>query len=449
MKKLIQWQKAAVISAFGFALLATSAATRAETVWIESENTATNNAQAAKDKLNVGTNGSGSPQFLSGGNWFVIEAEAKDVESATPAGGIELSYKFNAAKSGNYQLWNRVGFEFVRSPFEWRVDGGAWKIASPEDLTTDLMELSFFIEVAWLNLGAQQLSAGAHTLEIRIPRLKNEKGETQRILYASDAIAISDDAFRPNGKWKPGEDFQNASDKAAAKQVFALPAVTSGATSSTRSSVQLKGNWEVTRHDEQMPGEVAAPIKDLPTNAFWTAIAVPSDKNKSRPDLMFAHRLWYRTRVNVPQSEIGKAFKLNFPMNSLNTTVYVNGTLCGFNKNPLTGFSIDVTKGIKAGVNEVWVGIRDAWYGRTANPDDPMKLRRSFNLPIKFFGDGFQDLAYPIWNNPQSGILETPVLESVGSTYVSDIFVKPAVVKKQLNAQITLSNTTNANRPLA
>jgi beta-galactosidase/beta-glucuronidase len=52
-------------------------------------------------------------------------------------------------------------------------------------------------------------------------------------------------------------------------------------------------------------------------------------------------------------------------MNSLNTTVYVNGQLCGFNNNPFAPFQIDVSKAIKAGDNEVMVGIRDAWYGRT------------------------------------------------------------------------------------
>ena len=59
-----------------------------------------------------------------------------------------------------------------------------------------------------------------------------------------------------------------------------------------------------------------------------------------------------------------------------------------------------MTRAIRTGRNEVCVGIRDAWYGRSASPTDPMKLRKTFNLPKKFFGDGFQDLAYPIWNHP-------------------------------------------------
>jgi hypothetical protein len=30
------------------------------------------------------------------------------------------------------------------------------------------------------------------------------------------------------------------------------------------------------------------------------------------------------------------------------------------------------------------VGIRDAWYGFTHNPDDPMKLRRMFSYPVSW-----------------------------------------------------------------
>ncbi len=407
-------------------------------IWIEAENSATINVKSS-DKLKIQTSGWGNKQFLSGESWFQISAEENDVEANVPDEGILLSYKIDAPRQATYEIWNRIGYEFVRSPFDWRVDNGEWHSVSPQELTTDLMELGFFNEVAWLQLGNQNLNAGAHLLEIRLPKAKDDKGKFARILYASDAIVLSDGAFHPNGAHKPDENKPSAEDIAAAQKVFALPAAKSG----ERGEAKLEGDWEIARDDEQMPRETGEPIGELPQHAFWSAIKVPSDKNVSRPDLVFAHRLWYRTRVSVPQSEIGRSFILTFPMNSLNTTVYVNGTLCGFSNAPLTRADIDVTKGIKAGTNEIWVGIRDAWYGRNYNPDEPLKLRRTFNTPIKFFGDGFQDLAYPIWNNSQSGILETPFLTSVGSTYASDVFVQPSVAKKQLNAQITLQNSSN------
>ena len=183
-------------------------------------------------------------------------------------------------------------------------------------------------------------------------------------------------------------------------------------------------------------------MTDFPARPAWKAIPVPSDKNESRPDLLFAHRLWYRTRVNVPASMAGRSFFLTFPQNNLNTTVFVNGVLCGFNKNPHVRFQIDVTKGMKAGqINEIRVGIRDAWYGYSTNPTNPLKLRRKFNLPLAFAGQGFQDLAYPIWKAFQSGILAAPTLTAAGPVYAADVFVKPSVAKKQLAADVTLTNT--------
>ena len=71
-----------------------------------------------------------------------------------------------------------------------------------------------------------------------------------------------------------------------------------------------------------------------------------------------------------------------------------------------------------------------------------MKLRRRWNLPKKFFGDGFQDLAYPIWNHPESGILATPVLFLAGPAYVADVFIKPSVSRKELALDVTLNNPT-------
>ena len=114
------------------------------------------------------------------------------------------------------------------------------------------------------------------------------------------------------------------------------------------------------------------------------------------------------------QSLADRSWLLVFPANNLNTTLYVNGQLCGFDKNPLARLQFDITAAVKPGVNELWVGIRDGWYGYQADPQDPMKLRRRWNLPLKFFSEGFQELVYPIWNQTQMGIVGTPELIAAG-----------------------------------
>jgi len=162
------------------------------------------------------------------------------------------------------------------------------------------------------------------------------------------------------------------------------------------------------------------------------------------PELQMAHRIWYRTRVKVQPSNVARSFRILFPQNNLNTTVYVNGVFCGFNKNPFARFYIDVTKGMKTGINEVWVGIKDGYYGYSTNPKDPLKLRKKFNLPLSFTHQGFQDLAYPIWGAFQSGILVAPTLEVSGPVCISDVFIRPSVIKMTLTVDVTLTNTAKA-----
>ena len=126
------------------ALLASRAATPAF-IWLEGE--------AARTTFKANIAGWGRPQFLSASNWLHVSVEEDKVEKAVPDDGILLEYPFTAPKTGRYEVWNRIGFEFVRSPFDWRIDDGAWQTASPDELTTDLMELATWCEVAWLKLG--------------------------------------------------------------------------------------------------------------------------------------------------------------------------------------------------------------------------------------------------------------------------------------------------------
>ncbi|HET6387210.1 MAG TPA: glycoside hydrolase family 2 TIM barrel-domain containing protein [Armatimonadota bacterium] len=428
----------AVMLAATFAIPVSARAEAASNyVWLEGE--APTSITPASVKPNI--SGWGHPEFLSDAKWLQISIDDTKVESEVPENGILLRYDFTAPQNGTYQIWNRIGYEFARSPFDWRVDGGDWSRISPDDLTTDLMELQTWNEVAWLKLGDRALTAGAHTLEIRLPRTKDAKGKLQRILYASDALCIDAATFYPNSKYRPGESRHDSIDTAAAAKVFDLPAPTSAG---SRTEVALNGDWQVTRNDEALPPpDIATPMKDFPAETHWTGIKVPGDKNTERPDLLFAHRIWYRTRVNVPASLAGRSFFITFPQNNLNTTVFVNGVYCGFNKNPFAKFSIDVTRGMKPGVNDLMVGIRDAWYAYSNDPKDPMLLRKQFNLPIEFSHNGFQRLAYPVWGAFQSGILVTPTLTAAGPVYANDVFVRTSVARKELAADVTLANPTS------
>ncbi len=424
-----------------FALFAVAAARiPAETprfLWIEGESAETT-APAKRA-------GWGRPQLLSDGKWLHLSVDADHVEKEVPADGFVLRYPIECPETARFELWDRLGLESVRSDFDWRLDGGAWTNVPSDALSTDLMELDFWCDLGWLKLGDVDLAAGKHQIEIRIPRARDAKGKWKALVHASDALCLTPAQFHPNGKFKPGDPGRTGADEAAARNVFHLPETPP----SERSSITLAGTWEIARDDEALPGEVALPIPELPSNPIWRAITVPGDKAREREDLIFAHRVWYRTRVEIPAHLKDRAFHLEFPGNNLNTTVFVNRILCGFEKNPFAPFRVDVTPGIDAGkTNEIWVGIRDAWYGRSADPTRPLKLRRTFNYPPRLFSQGFQDLDYPVWNCPQSGILCTPSLVAAGGpVHVAEAFVQPSVARHELVADLILSNTTD--RPAA
>ncbi len=401
-------------------------------IWIESETPTTINTKAE-------VSGWGFPDYLSNGKWLHISVSANKVASSVPQQGVTATYGFTVTHKGDYHIWNRLGYERVRSTFSWRIDNDAPVTITPQDPTTDLVEMQPWNEIAWLDMGTASLLPGPHRLTINIPASRDDNGHWKPLLYASDCLCLCRRQFYPHGKYPPGIWPQTATDIQAAHQVFQVPR---GSTTDRRITLPLKGLWQVTRSDEAVPSVVNAPIADLPQHPYWSAIPVPSDKNTVRPDLLFAHRLWYRTQIAVPKVLAHHSFYIVFPQNNLNTTVFVNGKYCGFNPNPFVRFHIDITRAIHPGINVLMVGIRDAWYGFETEPGNPSKLRDEFNLPISYFHDGFQHLAYPIWNNPQSGILATPTLVCAGRVYTSNIFILPDVLNRTLTVHVDLRNRT-------
>ena len=284
-------------------------------VWLEGEKPTSANVEG-------NPHGWGNKHFMSGEAWLHYSIDDNKIKDTVPEEGILLKYDFDIAAAGEYEVWARVGFEGIRATFDWRVNENEWQRKTANDLTTDLMEIGFWCELAWLDLGKLELAAGRHVFELRLPAIIDANGKAQRIVFAIDAVCISLEPFHPYSHYKPGEDWRKERDHEAAAHVFTLPETPRG----ERSVLPLNGLWEVTRNDEQVPPfNVAQPMMDFPEQFRWTAIPVPSDRNESRPDLVFSHRLWYRTRVEVPENMAGRSFFIRFPQNNLNTTVFVNG----------------------------------------------------------------------------------------------------------------------------
>ena len=422
-------------------LLAGSGA--AEYVWIEGES-------VAKRPAGFKVGGWGNQHYLSGGSWLFASIEGKDA-AALPANGVILDFPFEIKSDGSHEVWARVGYEAVRSPMLWRIDEGDGGEDRPDHLTTDLMALQDWNEVAWVKLGTAKLTPGKHTLHIRFERrVLPGKQQPERILTGLDCFCISKEPFRPNGRFKPDEDYRDDSDKKAAQQVFQV-----GKSAGPRSTVPLKGLWEIARYDEQEIKDRAEPVRELPADLgklFWKAAQVPANRDSTRPEMLYCHRFLYRTRIHVPADQTGRSFVLRFPSTALIASVFVNGKFCAGNTTPCAAWEADVTAAIVLGKeNEIVVAIKDLYYA-IEKTGDGKSVRTLFNYPAEWFytgsngGGGIRNADFPVLLQVRgAGILETPTLTVTGPVYVADVFVKPSVARKELGLEITLHNASTTH----
>ncbi|MFG0250668.1 MAG: glycoside hydrolase family 2 TIM barrel-domain containing protein [Phycisphaeraceae bacterium JB051] len=407
-------------------------------IWIEGE-------QPDATKVNFKISESPRPHLLSDGK-MLLQTFAKNQIPKRP---WELSYSFDVKRAGDYALWFRIGFEWVRAPFEYKLDDGVWIEASNRDQTTQVMELTTWNEIAWLQGDDMQLTPGKHTLSLRF----SEGGLDGRQLVALDCIALGRDGFEPQRMYHIP---QSPIDQQAVEQVYRLQAQSM---LNQRSRVDLTGLWQIARYDDaDMDAETYEPVKQLPNmDALrWLAINVPGKGRGAwaeRDELSFGHRLLYKTRVMVPD-HIGDSFQLNFEATNWIVSVFVNGKLAGTHKSVLVPWAMDVTDHIARGkVNEIVIAVKSPWYaidikarkGRTSSldharntpPTDNFLKNRSYVAPVypSTKGEG---------NGMTTGIIGPVSLTATGMAYVEDAFVITKVNPAQtLNAQITLHNPTN------
>lgn len=428
----------AIIAALISSIAAPALAAPPTTIWLEGE-AATLTTREMEGVIAPST----WAGVMSGDKWLQVSIEAADVEKKVPQSGIVLEYAFEVAAPGKYEIWNRIGFEFVRSPFDWKIDGVSdWKSVSPDEITTDLTEIGFWAEVAWLKLGDLPLTRGKHSLQIRVPRTYDAAHKPQRILYASDALCLSNGPFHPNGKYRPGDSsWRTPADQIAGTLSIALPIPTTPA----QTRVSLKGIWQFARWDETLVEDRTGPIHTAPRaeDLIWRSMQVPGDRNKVRPDMTFAHRYFLRTRVDVPPELTGSALLLHIPSVNFIATLFVNGKQAAWSNTPYAPWDVDLTRLLKPGMNEIWLGIKDTYYA--LSPNDGKNLRYSMVLPTEFFNSNqgvSMQLDSPVWNHMENGILQEPWLIIAGGVYTSDVFAMPSVKTRRLGLEVTVHNST-------
>jgi beta-galactosidase len=407
----------------------------ADFVWVEGE--------TARASAVAGTvQGANFPELLSGRQWLVVNPPADSV----PASGATLQLDLVATKAGRYRLWARTGFEWARSPFHWRLGSGEWSLVPNTKPTIHPQRLGFWSEVGWLDLGLISLIEGKQTVEFRVEP-KNDKGER---LFALDAMVAAPDGWTPEGTLKPGEDYVQPLDLRAKGQIFQLP----GSEEAARSRVELTGAWQVARWDDPNPDlDASQPVQKLPNEGLrWQGVMVPSFA-WNKPELSFASRLIYRTRVQIPADQ-GRGHRLHFSGSNWIASVFVNGQFVGSHRSVWVPWSIDLSRFIRPGeVHEIAVAIKGPYYAfdtaalkstllqlRNMPPEDPLRFAR-WIAPIypssKGEGEGHQ-----------TGLVNPVTLESTGSAYVTDAFVRPQVGNKRIDADLEILNPTDQSRAL-
>jgi beta-galactosidase len=456
MKKRLHWMAWAISSLL---LGSAPAASSPPYVWLEAE-------KPTRADVRFKATGWGHKEYLSENNWLQVAMSADEAAKQLPRQGGLLEYDFTIEQAGTYEVWNRIGFEFVRGPFAWRIDQSQWQTITPEMLTTDLMEVDFWCEVAWIRMGQADLGSGKHTLQIRVLRRTKEERKKatdgkevvehvpDNVNYVSDCICLYRGRFNPNSKHKPDADWQTAQDKQAAGQVFQLKGGV--VEPAERIDLPLSGLWQVCRYDEQEVVDRTGPTRTLPDRdgAFWMAMPVPGDKFRVKPELGFCHRFVYRARIEVPAELAGRSFIFRFPSINMIASLHVNGQFCGWTKAMYAPWECDATPAMRPGqVNEVCVVIKDAYYA--VSPKRTGKsCRMQFNTPTTWIGAQnwvWQNFDFPVGSDyaAHAGILEPPSLMVAGPVYAADVFAKPSVSKQQLGLEVTLHNPTSAPQQVA
>ena len=416
-------------------------------IWIESEDPAS--ADGPINRLSL-------PE-ASGGTCIGVTAGFGLDDAAPPVAGVTLHYYFDAAGSGLFHVWNRIGDTAVGTGFRWRVDSGDWHNVAPDAPFVDQVYTRGGY-LAWLPLGDVTLGAGSHILDINaLPATPGDSGRwifygavehyipasaapaAPRLSYLSDALCLTQESGSPDGPGARSEYKQSEADAVAAAQIFTLPLPAAGG----RVSLKLNGLWMTGRYDE--PGdettrrEADGAVPD-PDALLWKGISLPGDRNLLLPAESGAHRAIYRARVQVPQESAGADFFLDFKSTACLASVFVNGQFMGSSDAPFAPWRCDISAGIKPGqVNEIWVVVKDAYYGRRS-PAGATNLMPVFSAPIDTTVGLAGSFDWPVKDLTATGILDEVILSAASPAHIDDVFVKSSVSAHQLGLEITLKN---------
>uniref|UniRef100_UPI004048DA75 glycoside hydrolase family 2 protein n=1 Tax=Mariniflexile sp. TaxID=1979402 RepID=UPI004048DA75 len=129
-------------------------------------------------------------------------------------------------------------------------------------------------------------------------------------------------------------------------------------TDSHRSKLNINNDWLYVENDSNS-------LSDVQNIKNWTAVHLPHTwNNEDATDLEPGYRRsgsWYKKNIEMAVIDKNLLYQLYFEGSNITTKVYVNGKDAGGHIGGYIGFTIDITKYIKSGNNEVLVRVDNSY----------------------------------------------------------------------------------------
>lgn len=138
--------------------------------------------------------------------------------------------------------------------------------------------------------------------------------------------------------------------------------------------------------------------------------------------------VWYRRSLSLKETDFaGKRVLLHFDAVDYECRIYLNQQLAGTHQGGNNAFTVDITKWVQDGENELTVEVNDSY--RQSQPRGKQR---------------WKDHSFGCWYTPVTGIWKTVWLEYVGETYIEKVHFTPDIDKNQAVAELFLNGTESA-----
>lgn len=125
-----------------------------------------------------------------------------------------------------------------------------------------------------------------------------------------------------------------------------------------RSKININSDWNYLENNSENRNEIR-------NASGWIAISLPHSWNsQDATDTNPGYRRsasWYKKNLSISNVDSNKVYQLYFEGSNISTKVYVNGKEAGGHIGGYIGFTIDITKYITAGNNEVLVRVDNSY----------------------------------------------------------------------------------------